>query len=59
MFNLYSKSVLKDTPNWLEIETESKRGESIERNAYLQTFAACQTHTQTRIYNYYEKRGCV
>lgn len=46
MFNLYPKSLLKDTPNWLEIETERKR-------AYLQTFGArqptnTQTHTQTQ-----------
>lgn len=46
MFNLYPKSLLKDTPNWLEIETERKR-------AYLQTFGArqptnTQTHTETQ-----------
>lgn len=42
MFNLYPKSLLKDTPNWLEKETERKR-------AYLQTFGARQpTNTQTR-----------
>lgn len=52
MFNLYSKSLLKDTPNWLEIEREgARRGKDYKRKS-LHLLHANLQHTHTLVHKH-------